>query len=385
MTNLDRKISPLIREKNFIYEIKEFQNSFDKPDDILQCSGIYLLYFKVVPSYRTIKNCNSNILQYLYKNASLLQEVSEKDTLKHHNIVGNKTLVNTGLSISQRLSASGSEIYTFIDCSKQLIFRFDKYSSSNNSGSLIIYYNLEMPPDLEEIFKLSILPVTTKGKFSILIKDYETRFMEYDIELPENLDVNLNYGRGFELHHKEILNKLSDLSSAGLYIFHGCSGTGKSTYIKNLSLITGRRFLFIPEFMAGFISSPEFISLLMEEKNSVLVIEDAEKIIVNREDNSASMASVILNLTDGILSDILKIPIIVTYNTSSDNIDPALFRKGRLKYIHEFTKLSIEDSKRVFESIGVDFNVKEQMTIADIYNSAEENGFKKKQKEGVGF
>jgi ATP-dependent 26S proteasome regulatory subunit len=80
----------------------------------------------------------------------------------------------------------------------------------------------------------------------------------------------------------------------------------------------------------------------MDNRNSVLVIEDAEELISSREEVRNSNLSMLLNLTDGLLGESVGIQIIVTFNTDVNNIDKALLRKGRLSIIYEFKLLALD-------------------------------------------
>ena len=124
--------------------------------------------------------------------------------------------------------------------------------------------------------------------------------------------------------------------------------------------------------MAGELDSPNIISLLLENPNSVFVIEDAEQLLVSRDNQKNSYISLILNLTDGILGEGLGIQVIATFNTDLSNIDKALLRKGRLIALYDFKALSIEKSKNLLNHLGeYDHQVTAAMTLADIYNLKE--------------
>jgi ATP-dependent 26S proteasome regulatory subunit len=82
--------------------------------------------------------------------------------------------------------------------------------------------------------------------------------------------------------------------------------------------------------------NPEFIDLLIDNPNAVVIIEDAENIMMDRKYNSDSSVSNLLNLSDGLLSDCLSVQIICTFNNSINLIDAALMRKGRLIAKYEF-------------------------------------------------
>ena len=75
-----------------------------------------------------------------------------------------------------------------------------------------------------------------------------------------------------------------------------------------------------------------------------------------------------MNLTDGILGDCLSIQIVATFNMKREKIDQALLRKGRLIAEHKFEKLNLDDTNKLLKHLEKDMEVKEGMTLADIYN-----------------
>lgn len=117
------------------------------------------------------------------------------------------------------------------------------------------------------------------------------------------------------------------------------------------------------------LSEPSIIPFLMDHKNSILIIEDAERVISDRDTNGSSAGvSNILNLTDGILGDCLNIQIIATFNMKREKIDQALLRKGRLIAEHKFSSLSIDETNTLLKHIGKDIVVSQGMLLSDIYN-----------------
>jgi hypothetical protein len=192
---------------------------------------------------------------------------------------------------------------------------------------------------------------------------------EYDLFVPP-MDLELNYGNDFNKVHDVIIQRLNKPHDKGIILLHGDPGTGKTSYIKHLtSLISDKDILFIPPSMAEMLSEPSIIPFLMDHKNSILIIEDAERVIGDREGNgSPAGVSNILNLTDGILGDCLNIQIVATFNMKREKIDKALLRKGRLIAEHKFEKLSIEDTNNLLKSLGKEPIAEESMCLADIYN-----------------
>jgi len=159
-----------------------------------------------------------------------------------------------------------------------------------------------------------------------------------------------------------------------------------TSYLKYLSkLITDKEILFIPPSMADSLSEPSIIPFLMENKNSILIIEDAERVISDRETSgSPTGVSNILNLTDGILGDCLNIQIIATFNMKRERIDSALLRKGRLIAEHKFGKLNVEETNKLLKHLGKEETVNEEMVLADIYNIDVEL-FKTNNTSKIGF
>jgi len=207
-------------------------------------------------------------------------------------------------------------------------------------------------------------------------------------ELPkQKLDIELGYGKGFKPIHEKIIHKLNEPKSKGLVLLHGTPGTGKTHYLKYLaSKIKSKRVLFIPPFLADFITSPEMTPFLIQNAGSVLFIEDAERVITDRNNGGGNGVSNILNITDGILSDILNIQIVATFNMDKAKIDSALLRKGRLIAEHKFDALPIEDAQALIDSLGYEHKADKPMTLTEIYNLSEvEYKSEEKKRETIGF
>ena len=108
---------------------------------------------------------------------------------------------------------------------------------------------------------------------------------------------------------------------------------------------------------------PTFGSFLISLNNHVIVLEDCENAIKDRKtSSSASAVSLLLNMTDGILSDDLGIKFICTFNDSLSKVDRALLRKGRLSLKYEFKKLDAEKASKLLGAIQTT-----PLSLADIY------------------
>lgn len=265
----------------------------------------------------------------------------------------------------------------YINYDKQIIIRvMNSYGVEKSLHDTVVFdfiYNiqngdLEKQIDFDELKKFK----KDKKKANIHLVKSDMGHMdteEYDIVVPP-IDLKLNYGEDFIKIHNVIIDRLNKNNDKGIILLHGDPGTGKTSYIKYLtSLIKEKDVLFIPPSMAEMLSEPSIIPFLMDHKNSILIIEDAERVISDREGNgSPAGVSNILNLTDGILGDCLNIQVIATFNMKREKIDQALLRKGRLICEHKFEKLSVEDTNNLLKFLGKNEVVEEGMVLADIYN-----------------
>ena len=226
------------------------------------------------------------------------------------------------------------------------------------------------------------------SKFEIgMIKTSEFGFdvTWFEIDKP-TIDVKLNYGAEFaEKHYPNIINKLNGKKS-GLLLFSSAPGAGKSFFIKHLASIVDRKFIYLSEsVLSQGLDSPALIEILTMNRGCVVVIEDAEKFLISREENPNSFVSNLLNASDGILGDILDFRLILTHNmTKLEAIDPAVTRKGRMLYQHEFKPLSVVDANKKLEQLGVDYRTTKPMSLAEIYN-LDDNGVEEKVERTIGF
>ncbi len=183
-----------------------------------------------------------------------------------------------------------------------------------------------------------------------------------------DLNIPLCYNDDFLPVHEVIMQKLGRLFNKGIVLLHGLPGTGKTTYIRYISTIIDKQLIYVPPDYAHRLASPEFISLMFDYPNSILVIEDAENIICERASNDNLSVANLLNLSDGLLSDCLNIQLICTFNTDISKIDKALLRKGRIIARYHFKELSLPKAQHLAKHLDLQEPITQPMTLAEIFN-----------------
>ena len=191
-------------------------------------------------------------------------------------------------------------------------------------------------------------------------------------------DVRKQYNDDFLEEDAIISEFIAEDNKSGLVILHGEKGTGKTTYIRNLILNNkDKKFIFVPSNLVTMLGEPSFGAFIGKLTNSIMILEDCEGAIQSRKNGpaSSSAVSLILNMTDGLLSDDLSMKFICTFNENTKNIDSALLRKGRLVSKYEFKPLCSEKTNKLLAELYT-FGENEELpnkplTLADIYHYRE--------------
>lgn len=86
------------------------------------------------------------------------------------------------------------------------------------------------------------------------------------------LDLGLFYNEDFSEVDTTIRKRLGKKKDKGIILLHGLPGTGKTTYLRYLISRIRKRVLFLSPSFAGNLMNPDFIELLIDNPETVLVI-----------------------------------------------------------------------------------------------------------------
>lgn len=253
-----------------------------------------------------------------------------------------------------------------------------------DSTTIALYYNEKLiDPEavIEKIAKYLQYEEKEKKEATIELVGYsggDGYYTTQEVIKATTIDLDKHYNDDFKAAYEKTANFIQEKSS-GLILWRGMCGTGKTSAIRSLiTAMPGKSFIYLPLSLAANLDSPELLGWITSNKDSVLIIEDAEALVKDRSSNFTNAVSSLLNLTDGLLGDVLGLTLIITLNASLEEVDEALLRPGRCIVNYEFKPLS---ANKVEALTGV----AEERTLAEIFNGSEEEEKPKKAKKKIGF
>jgi hypothetical protein len=354
--------------------IKDIE-SLDRMDHVYDLGWfLFNKIYKLMPSeFHLDKTYNSKIISFLKENGELIQRRIQENS-------------------NDSDFSEVAYMFLYKNMVVGTIYFFNAKEQTEYTRGLHIFHSVDSVIDIsvfdsfekqkKEAPKIGIIKQTKFGP-QVSWKDHESQ-NKFSLD---------NYNEDFSEFFDNISRKLEE-NKTGLYLCYGEAGTGKSSALRHLITQVDRPFVFVPPQMINYLSSPEFVDLVLSSlKGSVLIIEDAEKALMKRESedgfHNSELVSSLLNLTDGLYADLANTSIIATYNCDRNLIDPALLRRGRMKAEYKFNRLSVEKSQNLMNKLEHDFTVTEPMTLADIFNHEEqytnEDREERKPARRVGF
>jgi hypothetical protein len=193
-------------------------------------------------------------------------------------------------------------------------------------------------------------------------------------------ELALHYGADFGAWEQQWLARLANRHS-GVTILFGPPGVGKTSYLKMLMARFIDRFVFyyLPISAFEILSAPHFVGFWLDQnrrhgpKAKLAIIEDAENLLLPRDERSRAQVSNLLNIGDGFLGEHLKLHVVATTNTPMRRLDEAMLRPGRLMGTREFRRLTRAEALRLAQAKGLRLtDGSDSWSLAEIYNGKPE-------------
>jgi hypothetical protein len=165
-------------------------------------------------------------------------------------------------------------------------------------------------------------------------------------------------------------------------LLNGPPGTGKSFMIRSLIHLTVGVHIIIPGGMITEMTGPNLLSILhgahQGGKPLVLIIEDADLLLVDRKAGNLRVLSDLLNLGDGLLGQMLDIRIVASTNAKKIELDEAVTRPGRMCRHSTIGTLTFDQAKTIYTRLTgkeATFRKRVAFTLAEIYRLARQDGW----------
>jgi hypothetical protein len=188
-------------------------------------------------------------------------------------------------------------------------------------------------------------------------------------------ELALHYGADFVEWEKQWLTRMAKRHS-GITILFGPPGVGKTTYLRMMMarFIDQFAFYYLPLSSFEVLSAPHFVNFWLDQnrrhkaKAKLAIIEDAENLLLRRDEHSRAQVSNLLNIGDGFLGSYLKLHVVATTNVPMRRLDEAVIRPGRLMGTREFRRLNRAEALRLAQAKGLKLaDGSDSWSLAEIY------------------
>jgi hypothetical protein len=167
-----------------------------------------------------------------------------------------------------------------------------------------------------------------------------------------------------------------------IVILDGEPGTGKTYLVRGLiDAVPDAVFIMIPSNLISEMSGPSLVQAIMGNRGrddgnaTILIVEDADMCLAVRGGDNMGAISSLLNISDGILGNLLDIRILATTNAGIEELDPAVLRDGRLCRRAHVGPIERKQAKEIMTRLNgnPDKITEKEYTLAQVYRLARED------------
>ncbi len=156
-------------------------------------------------------------------------------------------------------------------------------------------------------------------------------------------------------------------ADAPLLFLSGAPGSGKTSFLRYM-ICKYKMETYVGYDAKVFDNDELFTNFLTSTSINLLVMEDAESLVVPRDKGGNNMMSRFLNVSDGLINFPNKKIIFTTNESSFENIDSALVRPGRCFDFLEFRRLTCDEAEIAAKAAGIEFNGTTDTSLAELFN-----------------
>ncbi len=223
----------------------------------------------------------------------------------------------------------------------------------------------------------AVVPIT----FWALDPDKYPKAMMRKLDTPRWADLSGNYAAEVTEGMERLL-ALRDCPKERMILWHGAPGTGKTHALRALlrewQPWCDAAFMTDPERFVG--GSPTYIfdvanfnggrtAREARQRSKLIILEDAGELMTTEARVTTGQGlSRLLNMTDGLLGQGLKVMILITTNEPLRAMHPAVIRPGRCLSEMEFGALSPDKANRWLREHGSSAHAHAPTTLAQLYS-----------------
>jgi len=197
--------------------------------------------------------------------------------------------------------------------------------------------------------------------------------------IPNDVVIHDEYYPWFPKGPKEFFKRYMESSCPILFI-SGEPGVGKTSFLRAMIVEFGLS-TYVGYDEKLFNSDGMFIDFLVNSSADLLVMEDAETLVLPRKADNNTLIARLLNVSDGIIRLPNKKFIFTTNESGFSNVDDALLRPGRCFDSIEFRSLKYDEAVLAAKKTGLpEPIVKKDYTLASLFNQQQ-----KVQPRKIGF
>jgi len=269
------------------------------------------------------------------------------------------------LHVRATLWRFGERLWAKCDGDEIVVFA-DSLARARQEAAMLAE-KFSLPPEDKDVSSFFILSIRHRELHCEPVKVVRPFVIDRD-------DMALHYGHDFPAWEDGLVAKMNRHRS-GVTLLRGDPGTGKTTFIRHLisRLNATHCFYYLPASLSQCLGSPGTVDFWSRQnsradgRRNVVIIEDAESLLEQRDEMNRSRLEDFLNVSDGLMSEFLRLQVVATINCPVEKLDPAITRAGRLVAYRSFSRMDRTRAQALATAKGLHIPEQENYSIAEIY------------------